>query len=695
MDNRTGHCLDIPSKFLICTLQLFFCGMALLHGQDIFTKEGIHIKEVWIPLSDGTRLAVDLYLPKEVQSGERAPVLLEYLPYRKDEGRGNRYSLFSYFVQRGYVVARVDIRGTRRSQGKLVDGEYSEQEQHDGEEVIAWLSEQSFSTGKVGMFGISWGGFNALHLAMRRPPALKTIISLMSTDDIYEDDVHFIDGMMHIDAYEIGQDLANALPGAPDFLIDSTYFKNRFDTEPWLLKYKRQQTDGPFWNRASLNEDYSRIDIPVFVIGGWYDGYRDVIPRMLQNADVPIKALLGPWNHTWPNWASPEPAMEWRDMAVRWFDHWLKDKDNGIMEEPELYYFQREYHEPGTELNEIPGIWMQSDSWPHTRDSLLYFQKNHTLANAASPFEHQLKYQPSIGIEASGSVMWWGDWAPDQAFADSKSLVYDSEPVKEEVAIIGFPEVVLQVGANAPEANWLVRLSDVAPDGKVTQITGAGFNGAHRYGSEKPVPLAIDSVYTLNIELHTTSWTFPKGHKIRLAINNAQWPMIWPSPYPMTTSLFSDTRKPAYLKLPLALPSAIPLQNPFPKPEIDPELPGFNSLASETLSGFAEIKEVRRDEKTMTTSVMATNSGSDQYPWGIVDYTESIEHTVSDARPEQANVNSVYTNTVKKEDRELVWSGELKFSSDLEHFYYDYTRRLQENDRMIRVRHWTETINRN
>ncbi len=688
-------CFGIPAKFLICTLHIILCGKTLLHGQDIFTKEGIHIKEVWIPLSDGTRLAADLYLPKETEKPERLPVLLEYLPYRKDEGRGNRYPLFSYFVLRGYVVARVDIRGTGRSEGKLVDGEYSEQEQSDGEEVIAWLSEQNFSNGNVGMFGISWGGFNALHMAMRQPPALKAIISLMSTDDIYEDDVHFIDGMMHIDAYEIGQDLTNALPGAPDFIIDSAYFRNRFDTEPWLLKYKRQQNDGPFWNRASLNEDYTRIDVPSFIIGGWYDGYRDFVPRMLKNTDAPIKALLGPWNHTWPNWASPEPAMEWRDMAVRWFDHWLKDIDNGIMKNPKLYYFQRAYHEPGTNLTEIPGRWMQSESWPQTHDSLLYVQPNQTLATAAASFEHQLKYKPSVGIEASGSVMWWGDWAPDQTNADAQSLVYDSEPIKGEVAIIGFPEVVLQVSANAPAANWLVRLSDVAPDGKVTQITGAGFNGTHRNSSEKPEPLAIDSTYTLQIQLHATSWTFQKGHKIRLAINNAQWPMIWPTPYPMTTSLFSSSLLPSYVKLPLALPAAIPLKEPFQKPEIDPELPGYTSLASETLSGFAEVNEVKQDEKTMGTSVLATNSGSDQYPWGMVDYTESITHSVDDAKPALASVKSIYTITVKLNGRELVWSGELIFSSDVHHYYFDYTRRLQENGEFVRERNWTETIDRN
>ena len=190
----------------------------------------IERREVRIAMPDGVRLAADLYLPKESRPDERLPVLLEYIPYRKTESRSYTYSLFSYFVRRGYVVARVDIRGTGSSEGKLIEYEYTDQEQTDAEAVIDWLSKQPFSNGKVGMFGISWGGFNSIHLAMRNPPALKAIIAIMATDDLFEDDVHFIDGQMHVDAYELGVDIANALPGAPEFAIDEKYFRERFDT---------------------------------------------------------------------------------------------------------------------------------------------------------------------------------------------------------------------------------------------------------------------------------------------------------------------------------------------------------------------------------------------------------------------------------------------------------------------------------
>lgn len=684
----------------ISIITLFFIFMTstppYLFGQPYENQnDDIVIQEVWIPMSDSILLAADLYMPAQLKIRERLPIILEYLPYRKDEGRSNRYSLFSYFVNRGYIVARVDIRGTGRSKGRLVDGEYSEQEQVDGEAVIEWLSKQDFSNGKVAMLGISWGGFNALHMAMRKPPALKTIISLMSTDDTYEDDVHFIDGMMHIDAYEIGRDLANVLPGAPEFLIDEAYFEDRFDTEPWLLKYKRHQNDGPFWDRTSLNEDYSRIDIPVFIVGGWYDGYRDFVPRMIQHADVPLKAILGPWNHTWPNTASPGPAIEWRQMVVRWLDHWLKDQDTGILEEPSVYYYERDWHKPGLDLDYIPGYWKEYDTWPASRDTTLYLHKDHQLTSDPSTFVHSLEYIPSVGIEASGSVMWWGDWAPDQRRADVYSLAYDSAPVSDSLIILGFPEVNLFCSADIPNTHWLVRLSDVAPNGMVTQVTGAGYKAGSidlRNDEDRSLP---DGMHNIKIELHATSWTFRKGHKIRISINNAQWPMIWPSSSKMTTRIQSDKGVYSFLSLPVSSGLARPLSSPFPPPADDARLPGYISLASETLSGFAEINDIIRNERNRTTKVVCTNSGSNQYPWGIMHYTQSITHEVCDDRPAEAKLTSTYTMTLERDNQYLKWTGKLLFYSDENYYYYRYRRFLEDDDRVIRQKDWSEDIPRN
>ena len=168
------------------------------------------------------------------------------------------YELYAYLATHGYAGARVDIRGTGSSDGDLPEGEYTEQEQLDAEDVIAWLAAQPWCTGAVGMWGISWGGFNAIQVALRRPPALRAIIAVDASDDLFHDDVHYIDGLLHIDEYVVMIDHLNALPPTPGFPVDSPAFARRFDSEPWLMTWLARQQDGPYWRRASLRPDYGR-----------------------------------------------------------------------------------------------------------------------------------------------------------------------------------------------------------------------------------------------------------------------------------------------------------------------------------------------------------------------------------------------------------------------------------------------------
>jgi putative CocE/NonD family hydrolase len=654
----------------------------------------IAMQEAWIPMPDGVQLAADLFLPSGGAAGEKFPVLLEYLPYRKNEARRRNYSLYSYFVERGYVVARVDIRGTGASEGKLIDYEYTDRENEDGEVVIDWLSKQSFSNGSVGMFGISWGGFNSIHLAMRNPPALKAILAVDATDDLYQDDVHFMDGVIHLDSWEMSQDLDNARPGAPDYRIDEANFRDRFDTRPWMMTYKRQQRDGPFWDRTTLKARYDSLLIPSFHIGGWYDGYRDSIPRILQNLKAPVKAMIGPWSHAFPHDPYPEPGMEWRHEAVRWFDHWLKGKDTGILEEPRFAVFVRKWHPPGPYLERVEGEWRWEDGWPISRihDRTLYPQPNHGFAEKApTASSHSLRYVPSNGVEAGGPVMWWGDVAHDQRPTDAYSLTYDSPPLEEDVEILGLPKALLRVSADAPRANWFVRLSDVAPEGAVTQVAGAGFNGTHRESAREPKDIEKGVPFPLEIEMHFTSWVFPKGHRIRFAVSNAQWPMMWPTPYLMTTQLHlgAETR----VLLPVVPFEARPRPSFLP-PETDPRLPGFERIEEETPSGYGEVSSIERNPQTGAAKVTATNQGVVRHPWGTERYKEVITHQTNDKNPAETSMGGSHRMVVELEGRTLVWEGELLFRSDRENFYYTYTRRLFENGALVREKSWSDSFAR-
>ena len=656
----------------------------------------IERSEVWIPMPDGIRLAADLYRPTGGDPGEKFPILLEYDPYRKDDSRGGRYSIYSYFVARGYIVARVDIRGTGRSEGRLVPHEYSKQELDDGEKIIEWLSQQEHSNGNVGMFGLSWSGINSIQMAVRNPPALKAIIAIDATEDLFQDDVHYMDGIFHVDSWEMYQDLYNALPAGPDYVLDDEYFENRFDTEPWMMTYKGQQRDGPFWDRASARDKYEQIRIPTFHIGGWYDGYRDSLPRMLEHLVAPAKAMIGAWIHAWPHEPYPNPGMEWRHEAVRWFDHWLKGIDTGIMDEPALAVYVRDWHAPGPYLDFAPGRWRYEDGWPIDRinQQKWYPQTNHTLSDKpATDAAHQLRYVPSSGVEAGGPVMWWGDIAHDQRPTDAFSLVYDSESLPEDVEILGLPLANLMVAADARQANWFARLSDVAPDGTVTQITGAGFNGTHRTSARSPEAIVPGEVFPLSIEMHFTSWVFPKGHKIRLAISNAQWPMLWPTPYPMTTQLHFGGAEGSHVVLPVVPPGEgrSPEFLPVPRQET---VSSEEADAVGTNSGYGEIESVTRNPRTGDALAVATNSGTTEYEWGTETFRERIEYKTSDRHPENTSVTGHYEIEIQLENRLLLWEGDASISSDATNFYYQYKRRLSEGGTLVREKEWSKVFPR-
>ncbi len=503
-------------------------------------RYGVRMVQQWIPMPDGVRLASTLYMPDGAKPGEKFPALLEYLPYRKDDATAARdYPIHTYFARHGYVSVRVDIRGFGASEGVPTDREYSEQEQLDGERVIAWLASQPWSSHDVGMFGISWGGFNAIQMAMRRPPALKAILAVDATEELFHDDIHYIDGLMHIDEFELNMDMAPGMTGAPDYTLDEKVLGPRFEAAPWSLLYLKHQRDGEFWR--SPVRPLKEIKIPCFLIGGLLDGYRDSIPRMLEQVKAPVKAIIGPWNHTFPNDAEPGPQIEWRDQAVRWWDYWLKGRNTGIMDEAPLAVYMRYWHPPDARLETVPGHWRGEPFWPprNLEGSTLYLHDAHLLSTEpAKPATHQLRYVPSVGVEAG---FWWGELLTDQRPVDAFSLTYDSAPLKEDLAILGRPHAVLDASSSAPLADWFARLSDVAPDGSVTLVTGAGLSGAQRESKSgsptDPKDLEPGKTYVLDVEMHVTSWVFPKGHRIRLAVSNALWPMVWPTPYNMTTAL--------------------------------------------------------------------------------------------------------------------------------------------------------------
>jgi hypothetical protein len=648
------------------------------------------IEEGWLKMSDGVRLAATYYTPVPHAPSERFPVLFELLPYRKDDGGYvGIYSLYTYFVRRGYILARVDIRGTGSSEGAFPLREYSEQELDDAVETIDQLSRLPASNGNVGMWGISWGGFNAIQVAMRRPPALKAILAAMATDDLYHDDVHYIDGAFHVDEWAFWFDHSKAIPRSPDYPIDEAYYRERFESYPGLLTYLKQQRDGEFWSRNSLRGQYAKIQVPCYLIGGLLDGYRDSIPRMLENMTVPVKAEVGPWNHAWPDDGTPGPNYEWRHEAVRWWDQWLKGKETGVRGDPRLVIYLRAGHALNAGLTMTPGRWLAGD-WPipGTAWKKLFPAADRRLQDIPGPGgSDALFYVPSYGISTG---LWWGEPTGDMRPDDAGSLVYDSDVLREKIEIAGLPRVRLRVEAGAPLAHWIARLEDVLPDGRVALVTGGLLNGAQRRSRLHPEPLLPGRSADLEFELHLTTWTFEPGHRVRLSVSNSQFPMIWPTPDLMTSTLVTGAEA-SWIELPVLPPGPV-------------GVPAFRP---------AEKREVRTDARDLGSDVwpQGTNEWKRDTARGVVIYTWSgkSRYEIRDRRFEATEKNVYETNEsdpassrflgedsdrIELPGRSIDVLTSVEIRSDAGNFHVTFARRILENGRLLRERKWQETVPR-
>ena len=529
------------------------------------------IEHALIPLPDGTKLAARIWLPVDAEH-RPVPAILEYLPYRKRSGTYERDALtHPYLAGRGYACVRVDIRGSGESDGLLTD-EYTGQEHDDALEVIAWLAAQPWCSGAVGMMGISWGGFNALQVAALRPPALRAIITLCSTDDRYRDDVHYMGGASLRAKLGWAAFLFGAMCHPPDPALVGDRWRDMWlhrlnnlplFLEPWL----RHQARDDYWRHGSVCEDYSAIQCPVFAVGGWTDGYTNAIPRLLENLTVPRKGLIGPWAHAYPHFARPGPQIGFLQEALRWWDHWLKGIDTGVMEEPMLRAWMTDSVRPAAYHEELPGRWVAEPAWPPPGNQpRQWFLGDAGLRAVAGELTPKLVCTPQTVGRFAGSWCPFGrgaDQAGDQQEDDAQSLTFETEPLDARMEILGAPVVALDVSTDRPVAVLAVRLCDVHPDGASLRVSYGILNLTHRDGHATPAPLVPGQRYRVRIRLNDAGSAFPEGHRIRLAIATTYWPMIWPAPEIATVTVHGGS-----LELPVRPPrDTDAMLPPLPAPE--------------------------------------------------------------------------------------------------------------------------------
>jgi predicted acyl esterase len=643
-----------------------------------------------LAMKDGVRLSATFFLPKAKAPHERFPVLLEFLPYRKDDSFYLRdYPHYAYWARHGLACAKLDLRGTGASEGVVPDREYSEQELDDAVEVIGQLAALPWSNGNVGMWGISWGGFNAIQVAMRQPPALKAILATDAADNVYRDSVDFVDGAFHVDAYHLEIHHENGLPAPPDYRLDAAYFRDRFERKPWLFDYLQHQRDGPYWRKSALFTDYAKLRVPAYLIGGLLDGYRDTIPRALERASVPIQAEIGPWNHDWPHEGVPGPDYEWGQEAVRWWNHWLRGEQNGVGDGKRFAVFVRDGHGPDARLKLTPGRWRYED-WPIRRTQWRAFHpapNRMLIESAPAPgAQERLAYAPGYGIAAG---LWWGEPTGDMRPDDAGSLLYDSAPLAETIEIVGLPQVRLRVSADQPLAHWIARLEDVQPEGQASLVAAALLNGSQREDPLKPAPLVPGQVVDLAFDLHFTTWTFRPGHRIRLAVTNAQFPMIWPTPFAMTTTL--QLGEATSVSLPV-IPFESRATPRFAAPEPREQRPDAKYLDCEPWpNGRQELTKdlVRGETRYEWRSECAFKIGERSYR-----SSERNLYATRDAQPAASSFRGDESHVIDLPGRRLELRSVLELRSDEQDFYVTFTRRLLENELLVRERQWAETIPR-
>lgn len=669
-------------------------------GNSQEPKNPVHEEiTVWIPLSDGCRLAARIWRPDDALENP-IPAILEYLPYRRRDGTINRDELkYPFMARNGYAGVRVDIRGSGDSEGLLFD-EYAKQEQDDALEVIAWIADQPWCSGAVGMWGISWGGFNSLQVAARRPPALKAIMTLCSTDNRYTDDAHYSGGCLTEENLKWGTMFlgTSSLPPDPDVVGEKW-------REIWLERLEKMTcypelwmqhpTFDEYWQHGSVCVKYDDIQCPVYAVGGWADGYANAIPRLMNHLSVPCKALIGPWGHAFPHLAFPGPAIDFLNESLRWWDHWLKGIDTGIMNEPKWHVWAQDSIKPATRYQHRPGYWTTSENWPpeDTKNTTFYLNRM-GLRTTAEKETRLLIHSPlTTGIKA-------GDWCSygmgpdqpgDQRSVDGQSLCFDSDDLEKNIELIGAPALELNLSSDCIQSHIIARICDIAPNGNSLFVSYGVLNLNFRNSFDHYEPIVKGESYQAKLLLNDCAHIFPKGHRIRVALSTNYWPMVWPSPESPTLSLKSgiskvilpirdSIRKTGNIPETFALPEKV-----LPKicQQIGAQSMDQASLSYDAALGLTEVKRGFGFGSVRITDINLERSDS-----------SILTNRICDSDPLSAESECFYKLQLKRDDWKANTKVELKLSATSDAYKLTGLLEAYENDIRIYTRNWNYSIPR-
>jgi predicted acyl esterase len=496
-------------------------------------------RDVLVPMRDGVRLAADIFRP---DAKGKFPALLGMSPYGKGiqslplapQPPGTPSYLPpieagspDYLTDHGYVHVIVDVRGTGQSEGEYL-GWVSPQEAQDGYDLVEWIAEQPWCDGNVGMVGISYFGEIQLIVAAQQPPHLKAIMPWNAPADFYREATHHggVRQMFfhYLYVQRIGAERSTSvtlkdtpptelkrliadLQNDPDLraIPEIFTFVDNPGKAPCFFDILAHPTDGPYYWERSPYTMYDRIKIPFYARSGWWAyGHMHLVGafRNYLGIDAPKKLEID------------RPVVEERPLpdafnaeVVRWYDHWLKGIDTGIMDEPPIRFYVM-----GS------GEWRTEQAWPLARTEWTKFYLRRWEGLSEEP--EQVPGKPDAYVQQ-----------PVDETDGVNSLQYLTPPLKRDTEVTGPMALTLYASIDQDDTNWLVSLRDVHPDGTETEPTKGCLKASHRAVDESaskpyepyhphtdPEPVEPGKIYEYAIALAPTSYVFKAGHRIRLVI---------------------------------------------------------------------------------------------------------------------------------------------------------------------------------
>ncbi|OWT73631.1 MULTISPECIES: CocE/NonD family hydrolase [unclassified Achromobacter] len=601
------------------------------------------IKGLRVRMRDGVELNVRITRPA---TEGRYPAVLEYNPYRRlDHAQASFPPAVPYLAEHGYVVVQFDVRGTGSSTGSSTDA-YSDDEQQDGYDMVEWAAQQPWCTGAVGMIGKSYGATVQWQVAGRKPPHLKAIIVRSGSNDMYEDTA-YPGGCRRPWRFEFFAPNMNAYNFAPpDPMLTgadwSRVWQQRLEgSQPWSLNIFRNDTDSEYWRGKSIKGNFQDVDCAVYLIEGWADWYANAELEAFRQLKSPKKVVIGPWGHYYPEekFALPGPRIDTRIEYLRWFDHWLKGIANGVMDEPPVTVFVRQWQQPSLLTLNEPGHWHADTHWPPAASAVQTFYLDAASAglataapNAGAPAANSpgadavsYDYRPTVGLASGrvglGSTSPWG-MPGDQRIDDAYSACFTTPPLDRKMALLGQPLAVLHVSSTAEVAWFNVRVCDVAPDGTSRLLSHGGRLATHLESHDRPSPLVPGKIYELRLPLRDLAYEIAPGHRLRIAVSSADFQNAWPTGMAARNTVHCSASHPSRIELPV-LPAGAQGQEP---PAFQPSPHPLPSAVEVPKATYTLSHDLAAD--TVTCTLGATGDGT----------VRRSDYTVSNQDPARASI---------------------------------------------------------